>query len=179
MSRIRDELYFSPELRFADLDRTGKHLPSQLQKRIDGFYLNPAISLAKGGHAFASGVLVVCAMDALVLLMTGTSSSQARIMGFCLKIPELATADTPNLFCKHFRNGLVHSARVKEGSEFSLDIQHVAVSRNDRLIVNPLKLALSVQAVLSDYIARLKQDPAAKQALRKKLLRHFAYELNH
>jgi len=178
MSRVAEQLYFAPSVRFADLD-WAERLPTQLQQRIAGFYLNPAIKLAKTRHVFASGILAVCAMDALALFMTG-STSNARITAFCRKyIPELAAGHGVEMFCDHFRNGLVHEARVKDGSEFSLDINHIAEVRHNYLVVNPLLLSMRVGDVLKDYVVALYHDPAAKIALAKKLKRTFRYELEH
>jgi hypothetical protein len=179
MSRIADELYFAPKLRFAELDWTGARLPTQFYQRISGFYLEPAVALARANHAFAAGVLVVCAIDALALLITGSSSVRGRIIAFCRTIPDLASDQNANMFCEHFRNGLVHESRVKKGSEFSVDIRRVAVSDHARLVVNPLFLAQSVSGRLKEYVEALHRDPAAKNAFRKKLKRKFRYELQH
>src|SRR5262245_48348878 len=141
MSRIADELYFAPGIRFVDLDFRGGHLPEQFSRRISGFYLEPSIALARARKDFASGVLAVCAIDALALVMTGTSSVSARIVGFCRRIPALASDRCATTFCEHFRNGLVHEARVKKGSEFSTDIEQVAALYGGRLVINPLLLS--------------------------------------
>lgn len=179
MSRIADQLYFAPNVRFADLDWTGVRLPTQFYQRISGFYLKPAIALAQAKHAFASGVLVVCAIDALALLITGSSAVRSRITAFCMKIPDLATKRNADMFCEHFRNGLVHQARVKKGSEFDVDLRRVAISDRERLIVNPLFLAQSVTSLLDAYVDTLHRDPAMKRAFCKKLKRKFRYELQH
>ncbi len=179
MSRIADELYFAPNVRFADLDWTGARLPTQFQQRIAGFYLKPALALAGANHAFAAGVLVVCAIDALALLMTGSSAVTARITAFCTKIPDLAVGNNADMFCDHFRNGLVHEARVKKGSEFSVDIEHLAVASHGRLIVHPGLLAETVTDHLNDFVTGLYHDPAQKLAFRNKLKRKFRYELQN
>lgn len=178
MSRIAEELYFAPSVRFADLDWTGR-LPTQFQQRILGFYLNPAVALAEARHVFASGILAVCAIDALSLSVTG-SKSNARITGFCRKyIPELAAEHDAEMFCEHFRNGLVHEARVKDGSEFSTEIDKIVVVRHDYLAVNPRLLSIQVANVLKDYVGFLYKNPPAKLALARKLKRTFRYELEH
>src|SRR4051812_14418214 len=103
MSRIADELYFAPSVCFAELDWTGNRLPTQFHQRIAGFYLGPALNLARANHAFAAGVLVVCAIDALALVMTGSTAVTARITAFCSKIPDLAIGQNAAMFCEHFR----------------------------------------------------------------------------
>ncbi len=179
MSRIADQLYFAPNVRFADLDLTGKCLPTQFKQRIDGFYLKPALCLAKANHAFAAGVLVVCAIDALALIMTGSTGVTSRIKGFCTKIPELADDQIATTFCDHFRNGLVHEARVKDGSEFSVDIQRVAIATRGRLTVHPGLLAGSVRGLLNDFVKGLDRSPSDKHGFIKKLKRTFRYELQN
>ncbi|MBE0540819.1 MAG: hypothetical protein IH623_05480 [Verrucomicrobia bacterium] len=179
MSRIAEKLYFAPDVRFADLDLRGNRLPTQFQQRISGFYLNPAIRLAKERHDFASGILAVCAIDALALFMTG-SNGNVRITAFCRKhIPDLAAERDAGMFCEHFRNGLLHEARVKSGSEFSLDIETIAVIQVGYLVVNPLLLLERVDEVLKEYVDFLYHNPQAKNGLAKKLKQTFRFELEH
>jgi hypothetical protein len=179
MSRVAEQLYFAPSIRFADLDWSGERLPLQFQQRIAGFYLEPAVKLAKARHDFASGILAVCAMDALASFMTG-SSGNSRITGFARKhIPELAAKHDAEMFCDHFRNGLVHEARVKDGSEFSTEINRIVDIRHNYLVVNPLLLSIRVRKVLEDYVVALYHDPKAKNALAKKLKKTFRFELEH
>jgi hypothetical protein len=179
MSRIADQLYFAPFVRFADLDWSGARLPLQFQRRIAGFYLEPAVNLAKARHDFASGILVVCAMDALASFMTGSNGNE-RIVGFARKhISELAGEPDAEMFCDHFRHGLVHEARVKDGSEFSTEINRIAVVQHNYLVVNPLLLSIRVQKVLEEYVVALYRDPKAKAALARRLKRTFRVELEH
>jgi len=56
--RLSDALYFAAGMRFLDLDLHGKDLPRQFERRIQGFYLEPAKQLANSGYAFASGFLL-------------------------------------------------------------------------------------------------------------------------
>jgi hypothetical protein len=180
MSRIRDQLWFAPEVKFADLDWSGTRLPTQFRLRIDGFYLKPAISLAEAGHAFGAGVLVVCALDALAPLITGTTGVRARITGLCRSIPGLDENDNAFIFFEHFRNGLVHEARVKNGSEFSLEITCIAQRRHDRLIVNPRLLSLHAsRQILDGFVRSLNRDPDKKKAFCKKLKKTFRYEIQN
>lgn len=178
MSRIAEQLYFAPSVRFADVDWK-ERLPTQFQQRILGWYLNPAIELAEKHHAFASGILAVCAIDALALFQTG-SNGNARITAFCRKyISDLAEAKDAEMFCDHFRNGLLHEARVKAGSEFSLEIGRTVEIHHKYLAVNPLRLAIRVDEVLKEYVDYLYHNPPAKLSLAKKLKRIFRHELAH
>jgi hypothetical protein len=179
MSRISDQLYFAPDLKFSGLDLTGTRLPTQLQRRIDGYYLGPALSLAKSKHAFAAGLLVVCAIDALEWFKGGGVGSLARITAFCRKIPDLETDDNAEIFCEDFRNGLVHQGLVKNGSEFSLDIKNIAERDGTRLSVNPERLALQVREMLNEYIKALYSDPSESRRLLQRVKRTFKFELGN
>jgi hypothetical protein len=180
MSRIADELYFAPEVTFNDLDlKTGARLPTQFYQRIAGFYLNPATALAKNKHAFPAGLLIVCAIDALAQFTTGSTGVTKRIEAFCMQIPDLAVGNNAEIFCRDFRHGLVHEARVKNGSEFNCDTTKLAHFDHDRLIVNPAMLAKDVLDLLKAYTAALNRDPAAKKILIKKIERKFKFELNN
>jgi hypothetical protein len=175
MSRIADKLYFAPDLLFTELDWTGMRLPGQFRQRIHGLYLAPAIILARNKHAFAAGVLTVCAIDALAKMKAGSNAGNSRITAFCQSIPDLAGKNA-DLFCKHFRNGLLHEARVTDGSEFSLDIGRVAESCHERLSVNPLLLAKRVVFLLDEYVASLQLHPDQRNAFRKTLKGIFSIE---
>lgn len=175
MSRIADELYFAPKIKFRDLDLTGKALPKQFRQRIFGFYLEPALILANN-CAFASGLLVVCAMDALAIYIQGTSDD--RVSAICRKIPELASDENAHIFCECFRNGLVHQGKVKNGCEFSIDIECVAKRIGERLVVNPKLLAEAVLKLLDDYVKFLNRNPQMKTAFTRKIDGAFHIELN-
>jgi hypothetical protein len=179
MSRIADELYFAPGIRFADLYLSGTYLPSQFQCRIEGFYLQPAIDLARSKHAFASGVLVVCAIDALGLLTTGSSSVTGRIKSLCRRISDLDSDEAAEIFCESFRNGLIHQARIKKGSEFSIDIDRLAEFDQGRLVVHPLFLTQAVSRLLKEYVRDLYNNRSAQLTFRNKLKRQFRFELHN
>lgn len=178
MSRLGDCLLFAPGIPFSSLDMKGGGLPNQFYRRIDGFYLQPAVELAQRRHDFASGLLTVCAADALAGFITGASGTRERMIAFFRHIPGLADQETAALFCEHFRNGLVHDARVKGGSEFSVDVQGVAQRQGERLAVNLCLLAESIRQVLRSYRDRLNRDPEELRSLRTRIRRRFAHELN-
>jgi hypothetical protein len=177
MSRLGDCLYFAPGVAFSSLDIRGGRLPDQFFQRIDGFYLQPAIELARNRHDFAAGLMAVCAADALAGFVTGASGTKERMVAFFRHIPGLDERETAELFCEHFRNGLVHDARVKGGSEFSVDIRGVAQRHGDRLAVNPLGLAEGVRRMLAEYRKRLYRDYTEMKSLRARIRRRFKVEL--
>jgi hypothetical protein len=178
MSRIGDHLYFAPGVRFSQLDLSGLRLPTQFKQRIAGFYLKPAISVA-AENAFAAGLLVTCAIDALAFYNTGSMSVSGRIIAYCKKIPDLAVGENAELFCDKFRHGLVHEARVKDGSEFSTELQQTSLRDGDRLIVNPVRLANDLMPVLDAFIDELYHDLKRTAAFRRKIKRTFSFELDN
>jgi hypothetical protein len=177
MSRIDDELQFAPGIPFTALDfRYGK-LPKQFYRRIVGFYLSPAVELANRRHDFAAGLLAVCAADALAGFITGASGTTERMVGFFRQIDGLGDEEVARLFVDHFRNGLVHEARVKSGGEFSLTAERVAQRRGASLAVNPALLANAVHARLEVFRQQLEKTPADLNALKKKIRSRFSAEL--
>src|SRR5687768_13865473 len=62
--KIEDELFFSPKVRFRDLDLDNRESTiASLADRIFGFYIDPSILLGSAGSQFASGLLVCAAID--------------------------------------------------------------------------------------------------------------------
>jgi hypothetical protein len=177
MSRLGEILFFAPDVPFAAFDKTGYRLPTQLYQRINGFYVAPAITLANSKDAFASGLLIVCAMDHLGHLISGTSGSGARFKDCCRLIPDLSAGDTPDVFYHDFRNGLVHGGRVQNASEFKLDLGRVARHNGERLVVDPLQLACAFKGILKNYIVSVYNDPNQHNRLVKRLTKTFNMEL--
>ena len=109
--------------------------------------------------------------------MTNSTSVSGRITAFCQNIPELSEGDNAEIFCKSFRHGLVHNARVKDGNEFSYDINKIAVRSHDHLAVHPGLLADKVLKMLDLFVADLNRDPVKVKAFAKKIRRKFYFEL--
>jgi hypothetical protein len=95
-----------------------------------------------------------------------------------LPVQGLEDESVARLFVETFRNGLVHEARVKDGGEFSMEVPRVAQKRGGSLAVNPRLLADSVHARLTSYRERLHKETAELNALKRKIRRRFAAELN-
>ena len=177
MSRIGEDLFFAPGISFADLDFKHGRLPDQFYCRINGYYLEPAWQLARARKDFASGLLTVCAADALGGFITGANAHRERMIGFFQSIDGLSTPELAGIFVDDFRNGLVHSARVKSGGEFSSDIRVVAVRRGRSLAVNPGLLAKAVHARLATYCVQVRRNPDDLKVLVTRLRRKFSVEL--
>jgi len=159
------------------LDFKHGKLPRQFYRRIVGFYLNPAIELANKRHDFAAGLLTVCAADALAGFITGASGTTERMVSFFRQIDGLGDEEIARLFVDHFRNGLVHEARVKSGGEFYLTAERVAQPRAASLAVNPMLLANAVHARLGGFCQQVEKTPADLNALKKRIRSRFSAEL--
>ncbi len=173
MSDIDGDLQFAPGIPFHALDfRSGK-LADQFEARIEGFYIDPALSLAKNRFDFAAGLLAVCAADALGGIFTGASGTRSRMVGFFRTIPGLDRKNFAELFCDDFRNGLVHDARVKNGGKFSINYDDAAVPFGSSLEVNPYALALNVRKTLREQCAQARKNAAELKALAAVIKRRF------
>jgi len=177
--RIREELYYAPNIKFSELDKTGRQLPDQFEKRIRGYYLEPAIKLAKAGYAFASGVLLVTCIDALARAQTENQKVGDRFKAWCEKeLPSFREKNLSRRFYEDFRNGLVHEARIKNGCEFSLKSESTVQEKGKILSINPLYLGKELSDALACYIKLLKGNDKERKRLSEKVLADFAYEIN-
>jgi len=176
--RIGDELYFAPGIRFSDLDKSGDKLPEQFDKRIRGYYLNPAIVSAKSGHAFASGVILVSCIDALAYFYTGIGDVGERFRSWCIEfLPSFSSEKYASYFYRDFRNGLIHNARIKNGGEFTLDINCTMKHQGTIISINPLYLASEIDKALSRYIDCLRSNTGFKNKFVELILKDFKFEL--
>ena len=178
--RIREHLYFAPGIKFSNIDTTGTTIAEQVCSRIQGFYLQPVHLLIEGGHAFAAGVMLVVAIDALARLETGNARVGDRFRYWCTAhLPSCTDTTISKRFYEAFRNGLVHEARIKDGGEFSLEIERTFKEIGKILSCNPKYLLGEVETALSAYRIALEEDVAQLEAVRGRILNDFAYELNN
>jgi len=177
--RIGDHLYFAPDITFSNVDITGTTLAQQMGDRIRGFYLEPAHVLIENGHAFASGVMLVVAIDALARLETGSQNVGERFRGWCNAHLPSCTASISERFYDTFRNGLVHEARIKDGGEFTLEADSTFQERGKILSCNPTHLLAEVALALAAYVKTLEAEPAELEAVRNRILKDFSYEFNN
>ena len=177
--RIREHLYFAPGVKFADVDIDGRTLADQVAHRVRSFYLQPACALVDAGHAFASGVMIVVAIDALARLQTGRADVGGRFRDWCTANLPSCDAAISRRFYEAFRNGLVHEARIKDGCEFSLEARETFVKIGDILSCNPALLLGEVEAALDAYVRTLEANAAELESLRCRIRQDFGYELSN
>lgn len=177
--RIREHLYFAPGITFSNVDTSGIALAQQISSRFQGFYLKPVRLLVEGDHAFASGVLLVAAIDALARLETGNHKVGERFQSWCTAHLPSCKDTITNRFYELFRNGLVHEARIKDGGEFSLEIQNTFQESGLILSCNPKRLLAEVESALVAYIRTLEVDPEKLEVVRGRILKDFTYEFSN
>lgn len=177
--RLDDILYFAPGVRFSEVDLSGTELPSQFERRLRGFYLDPAVLLAKSNHAFASGLVLISCIEALARVQTvGKKGDGQRFKDYIKnELKSFKDDDIAERLWEDFRNGLVHEARIKEGGQFSLDPPHTVDFSHSILTVNPLALADEVSDALSNFVTSLKSDGALLDRFLKQICSDFADEL--
>jgi hypothetical protein len=161
--RIDDQLYFAPNILFADVDFGGAGLPEQFRARMRGFYLKPAHECAQLGHAFAAGALVLLCVDALARLQTGDSVVGRRFKRFVREhLPSFVSEVRADCLYEDFRNGLIHEGRIKSGAQFSLGTGETLTEINGLALINPVLLASEVGGALDRYVDVLHADADAR-----------------
>ncbi len=175
--RIADILYFAPGIKFAELDLSGQILPEQFEKRMKGFYLEPAAAMIRNGHAFACGLLLVSCIDALARLHLSTGVGDRFRSWVKAQLQSFASNDIAHRFYDEFRNGLVHEGRIKNGGQFALDQPETVVIVSRCLSINPKYLADEVNDALHRYVAELKGNTNTRNELLDRIKTDFRHEL--
>jgi len=172
--KIDDILYFAPKVRFDDLDFVGHELPQQFAARINGYYLDAAEHCGHSGFAFAAGVLVLAAIDALARVQIGGAVG-SRFKSFAAhELGSFSKAETAAKLYDDFRNGLIHEARIKQGAQFSLQSGQTIAEADGVVIVNPLLLSSEVRGALERYVRKLNREPKLLSDLRNRLMQDHA-----
>lgn len=170
---------FAPCVPFRDLDLDGSSLPDQFRERIYEFYLRPARVTAKANYAFAAGLLVGAAIEALSRLARPDLGVGQRFVQWMSE--ELSSFRDKNLarrFYRDFRNGLVHECRIGSGSRFSLDSQRQCVKVvGEALSINVTLLIEEVVQALERFVRSIKMNPEARLKLSNTLRSEFAIDL--
>jgi hypothetical protein len=171
-------LYFAPDIKLDEVDLEGPKLPDQFRQRLIGFYIEPAEECARRNQAFAAGVLLVSCIDALGRAWFSDAKPGRRIKRLVReKLKSFSSGSLAQRFYAEVRNGLVHQAQLKEGAQFSTEIEATVEEDAERLVVNPARLAEEVRAALDEYVDHLEADPAALAQLRDRLCEDLAEDL--
>ena len=180
--RINDELHFSPKFRFADLDWEDKgSLIVAFHDRVYGYYLCPASILVENRNAFAAGVLLVTTIDFLANIQIGGNTGSRieqwlvnHITAFRDQDPGNPRRTLAKRFYDEFRNGLVHEGRIKNGGQFTYEIDGlVVISDSSVMIVHPGYLLESIVKAFEMYLKNLAEDEFTFQHFRCALINIF------
>ena len=83
--RIGDFLFFAPNVSFSELDLDSVNIAELWERRIEGFYLRPCEELAANEHAFAAGLLVLTAIDAISKYEADSTGVKSHMVGVRFK----------------------------------------------------------------------------------------------
>ncbi len=176
--RTGDSLYFAPGIRFSEVDLTGIVLSKQFEKRIRGFYLNPVKDLLRNDYGFAAGLILVSSIDALARLQLNSKEVGIRFQTWIQsEIPSFNDPQIAKMFYEHFRNGLVHEARIKNGGEFSLESDSTVIQTPFSLVVNPFFLYREVSDALANFISLIENNEGVRGSFIQTLKNEFTMEL--
>lgn len=155
------QLYFAPYYTFLDLAKATDpfEIVNAYRDRINGFYLEPAkiiIESKEEDGAFAAGLICFTAIDAIAKTVTRKSNSHERLVEWVQKNLEgfrqhLSEREVDNIY-DEFRNGLVHEARIKNGSQFTYGIDYIVDIRNGITYINPKVLLKQTRLAFNKFI---------------------------
>ena len=176
--KIGEFLYFAPDMAFADLDFREEELPNQYSQRIIGYYLAPAELLANNGHGFGSGLLVLCAIDALGKIEFPALGVGGRFKRYCRnRLPSFSNHDHAKQLYEVFRCGITHEARAKDGAEITLESDCTVEPAPGGIRVNPVYLLNEVRTALHTQMEEISADAEKKRIFKKYILTQFSKEL--
>lgn len=178
--RIDDVVYIAPGIKMIDFDITDKTAVLETFKsRIIHYYLKPAEKLNGLEDAFASGVLLMTAIDAITYYSIGGNNRLKDFMAQCNLIAHLDEATRKRIvkaFDDYFRNGLVHEGRIKNGCQFSY--QYAFTYFDDSFLVpNPKILHETVAAYFEKYFKELHNSVLTYDKFYQKFFRQFNSEV--
>ncbi len=177
--RIReDELLYTPSHTFEDLGRAiesgnREEVIKTFEERVEELYLKPAKLLLEHaeycendiGFVFSAGLICVSVIDFLGRFYMGCREERvgSRFINWLLSYmcPPF-NGYLAEEFYQDFRNGLVHECRIKNGGEFSLNIDKsidvVRIDGSSYLVVNPKILLDRIKDAFERYITDLKRN---------------------
>lgn len=184
--RIEDGIYFSPNLKYYDVDfNHPETLIEAFRDRIMQYYIEPIKKLNDDHDAFAAGLICVTTIDVLSRMKNDIDEVRKRyvnwlvsdIPDFGLPIPKNKKQKIGDLFYKQFRNGLVHEGRIKDGGQFSYIFGDLITIEEDFLVINPLQLADKIEIAFDKYIFDVLSNSEKLQKFIKMIERDFGTDI--
>jgi hypothetical protein len=178
--RIDDVIYFAPEIKVVDFDITNKNQVLEgFKSRINSYYLKPAAKLNELEEAFASGVILMTAIDAITYYSIGGNNRIKDFMAQCHLIAHFNEQERKAIvkgFDDYFRNGLVHEGRIKNGCQFSYQYGFTYFD-NTFLVINPHILHDTIVEYFATYFEELTKDENVYNRFYQKFFRQFNPEV--
>lgn len=158
---IQDMLYYAPNITFnALLSYKPAEIIDAFESRITDYYLNPAGMLNKNRMAFGAGDLIFDAINAIARYELQGGGVGKRFKEWINKLPDfkkLTWAELERVY-DEFRNGVTHEARIKNGGQFTYDIDKAVEIRGGVVLVNPSLLLNQVAEEFKNSIYSIKAN---------------------
>lgn len=178
--RIKDIIYFSPNLKLEDLKLSNpEHILYYFKERIENYYFEPIEVLNQHKMAFASGSLECLLIDVFARYTTTEDRAGVRIVNWAQTHLQLHNA-VADKFYKFFRCGLLHEGHIKQFGQFCFDegyINSAIMEEQDHIIVNPKYLLEELRQYLERFIELLKEDKEAYSIFINRLEEDFSDEV--
>lgn len=159
--RIQDILYYAPKI---TLNAIFFYKPNEIidafESRITNYYLDSAGMLNKNGKAFGAGDLVFDAIDAIARYELDSGRVGERFKKWISGLPDFRglTWEELERVYDEFRNGVTHEARIKNGGQFTYDIDKAVEIKDGIVLVNPSLLLDQVSEVFKESISSIKDN---------------------
>jgi len=184
MTRVDDQLFFSPTIRFVDLNFDDcEGALAAFKDRVLGFYLTPARDLALRNHAFASGLVSATTIEFVAFFLATDENPTvakwlSRIRPFGEPDPQRKRRwSIAERFEDEFRNGLVHEGRIKGLGQFSPSTTLVHFEPG-AMIIDPLKLVEVVAEQVTRDAEVLARNPRSLRSFCDRMKNKFAADVS-
>ncbi|MFC0214418.1 hypothetical protein ACFFK0_18470 [Paenibacillus chartarius] len=184
--RVEDGIYFSPNLKYYDIDfNHPDSLVEAFRDRIKQYYIEPIKKLNDDHDAFAAGLICVTTIDVLSRLKYDIDEVRKRYVGWLIsEIPDFGLPGLKNkeqkvadLFYRQFRNGLVHEGRIKDGGQFSYLFGDLITLEDSFMVINPRQLVEKIEIAFDKYIFDVLSKPEELQKLLKIIEQDFGADI--
>lgn len=169
---IQDMLYYATNITFnALLSYKPAEIIDAFESRITDYYLGPAGMLNKNGMAFGAGDLIFDAIDAIARYELHGGSVGKHFKEWINKLPDfkkLTWAELERVY-DEFRNGVTHEARIKNGGQFTYDIDKAVEIRGGIVLVNPSLLLNQVAEEFKNSIYSIKANEKEQIKISKQI----------
>jgi len=186
---INDIIYFSPMYKMKDLKFDDKDIIiNAFADRIESYYFVPIRLLNDYRYAYGAGVLLVSLVDAFARYSTSENSVGARIEKWIIDNINLNPYTTSSkkaieeketiakIFYEDFRCGLVHESHIKNGGQFSYEIQSALQSQRGFIIINPILLYEELEKFFINFSKELFANEALYAIFLKRIKGDFEEE---